>query len=376
MRTRSRPTATVLTAFAALVLAPDRGANATPTEPPQAPQRLDETGLFTPGTRTLAPEVLPFSPQYPLWSDGAAKARWIRLPPGAAIDASDPTAWRFPIGTRLWKEFSFSGRRVETRMSWRATEDDWVFASYVWSDDGTAATLAPPEGVTTLVELAPGRHHAIPGANDCLACHDAGPSPVLGFNALQLSDDRDPLAPHAEPLPPGALTLSRLAARGLVAPVPAALVATPPRIAASTPRERAVLGYLGANCGGCHNERGPLATLGLVLAVAPADQHGSQRVLDTMVDVPGRYLVPGVPPAESRRLAPALPTHSAVLTRMRSRWPASQMPPLGTVLPDAEALALVEGWIREDLRPTPRRPAASTAAIRPPPPPAAPGGTP
>ena len=43
------------------------------------------------------------------------KRRWISLPPGSAIDASDPDAWAFPVGTRLWKEFSFGGQRVETR---------------------------------------------------------------------------------------------------------------------------------------------------------------------------------------------------------------------------------------------------------------------
>jgi len=34
-----------------------------------------------------------------------------------------------------------------------------------------------------------------------------------------------------------------------------------------------------------------------------------------------------------------------LLVRMRSRRPASEMPPLGTVLPDSEAIELVESWI-------------------------------
>src|SRR5690242_17449896 len=45
-----------------------------------APQRLADTGLFAAGsTRDIAPGVLAFSPQYPLWSDGATKRRWIAL---------------------------------------------------------------------------------------------------------------------------------------------------------------------------------------------------------------------------------------------------------------------------------------------------------
>ncbi len=37
-----------------------------------------------------------------------------------------------------------------------------------------------------------------PPQDDCRACHEGAPVPVLGFGALQLSPDRDPLAPHAE----------------------------------------------------------------------------------------------------------------------------------------------------------------------------------
>ena len=78
---------------------------------------MSETGLYAAGRpgRDRSGEP-PFSPQYPLWSDGAAKARWIYLPPGTAIDTSDPDDWTFPVGTRFWKEFTFNGRKVETRL--------------------------------------------------------------------------------------------------------------------------------------------------------------------------------------------------------------------------------------------------------------------
>ena len=79
------------------------------------PLHLSETGLYVKGSATeIRPELVHFSPQYPLWSDGATKRRWIELPRGTFIDASNPDAWEFPPGTRLWKEFSV-GRPVETR---------------------------------------------------------------------------------------------------------------------------------------------------------------------------------------------------------------------------------------------------------------------
>ncbi|MCI0435567.1 MAG: hypothetical protein L0271_18270, partial [Gemmatimonadetes bacterium] len=168
---------------------------------PHAPERLSETGLYDadrPGS--VNARNRPFSPQYPLWSDGASKLRWVYLPPGTTIDASSESDWTFPVGTRFWKEFQFGGRKVETRMLWKASVAEWVAVSYAWNVEGTDAVLVPPEGLTGVVELAPGRRHSIPSRNDCLACHGAKPTTALGFNRLQLSTDRDPNAIHGEPL--------------------------------------------------------------------------------------------------------------------------------------------------------------------------------
>ena len=65
------------------------------------PQRLSETGLYVPDSLRVRGDNIAFAPQYPLWSDGTSKRRWIYLPPGAAIAASKVDAWEFPVGTRL-----------------------------------------------------------------------------------------------------------------------------------------------------------------------------------------------------------------------------------------------------------------------------------
>lgn len=167
------------------------------------PRHLRDTGLYAPAGGEIAADVRAFTPQYALWSDGAEKRRWIRLPPGRRIDARDPDRWVFPVGTRLWKEFSL-GRRVETRMLER-TASGWRFATYVWTDDGTDAVLAPPEGLRAGVEVPGGGRWTIPGTGDCKACHEGQADPVLGFTALQLSSDRDPGALHASTAPPANL---------------------------------------------------------------------------------------------------------------------------------------------------------------------------
>src|SRR5690349_21624340 len=142
---------------------------------PPLPARLSETGLYSQGVRT-------FSPQYQLWSEGADKRRWILLPAGTAIDATNVDAWEFTRGTKLWKEFGFD-RPVETRMIERLPDGSWRFSTYVWNADGTDAELAPEQGVRALaVASAPNGRYAVPSRTDCLACHDGAPVPVLGFS--------------------------------------------------------------------------------------------------------------------------------------------------------------------------------------------------
>jgi len=304
------------------------------------PEHLGETGLYARGgTDEIAAGVLGFSPQYPLWSDGAEKRRWIRLPRGTQIDARDPARWVFPVGTRLWKEFRL-GRRLETRMVER-TRNGWRFATYVWPEDGSDAVLAPPEGVRGGVPVPGGGRWAIPGTADCQACHEGQPNPVLGFGTLQLSSDRDPGAPHA-----GAagteVHLEDLVARGLLRGFPPSLAATPPRIAAASPDERATLGYLHANCGICHNRLGPLAGVGLDLLQSVSEGPDSvERVRASALAVRALRPVGGA----EVRVEAGKPEHSVLFRRMGARNPLDQMPPLGTEKPDREALTLVERWI-------------------------------
>jgi hypothetical protein len=250
----------------------------TTSAPGAPPEHLRDTGIDADG-------VLPFAPQYPLWTDGATKRRWIWLPPGTQIDGADPDAWVFPAGTKLWKEFAFGDRAVETRLAERQGDGTWRYVAYVWTADGTDAVIAP-RGAS--IELGNGHRHDDPAAGDCLHCHDtsAVSTPILGFSARQLG-------------------------------------AAP--IAARTSTEAAALGYLHGNCGHCHDATGELAELAMNLRTdAVATTVGTRQ-----------------------RIVPGRPEDSLVYQRMSSREPARQMPPLGTRVVDDEAVALVGRWITE-----------------------------
>jgi mono/diheme cytochrome c family protein len=313
------------------------------------PQSLRETGLYADwDAKTVGPGRLQFSPQYSLWTDGAIKTRWMELPAGTFIDASDPDVWQFPVGTRFWKEFTFS-RRVETRFI-EHTADGWKYATYAWNEDGSEALLAPERGLPRSAVVRGDVRHGIPSRSDCKSCHEGSPSRILGFSALQLSADRDPNAPHAEPLLAGQVTLRTLVADGLLRGLPAHLSGGAPRIVAKSPTARAALGYLHGNCGYCHTLSGELASLKFSLqyplaAPPPADP----PALATSLGQISKY-VPPAWDAPGDRMVAGEPDRSVLAFRMASRNPVAQMPPLGSRIVDDEAMTLIRRWIAEEVR--------------------------
>jgi mono/diheme cytochrome c family protein len=307
---------------------------------------LRDTGLYADwDTKTVGATKIRFSPQYPLWTDGAIKTRWMELPRGTSIDASNADVWVFPVGTKFWKEFRFS-RRAETRMIQR-TREGWKYATYVWNDDESEAVLAPERGIARSVVIRDEVRHAIPSQSDCKSCHEGSPARILGFSALQLSADRDPNAPHAEPLPEGAVTLRTLVQRGLVRGLPAHLKDGAPRIAASTPTARAALGYLHGNCSYCHTLGGELASLKFSLQYPFTERFEHPPALATTVGRISKY-VPAPWEAPGERVRAGEPDRSVLAFRMASRNPVSQMPPVGSRLVDEEAVALIRKWIQEE----------------------------
>ena len=198
------------------------------------------TGLYADGgAGAYSADVMPYTPGVTLWSDGAEKHRYLYLPPSTQIDTTVMDAWKFPEGTKVWKEFKLGGALVETRLLWKRSSGKWEIGTYVWSEDGKTATLnTNPKGI-----ILPSGYE-IPNAKDCDKCHHGGSDKVLGVEAVALG------LPKAE----GA-TLSVLAAKGLLSQPPATTSIVLPED--STGKAGEALGYLHANCGmPCHSTRG------------------------------------------------------------------------------------------------------------------------
>lgn len=287
------------------------------------PARLSETGLFSDASMTtVGGEYLPYTPRFELWADGATKRRWVRLPAGTTIDTSDMDDWSFPVGTELWKEFSVDGRRIETRVLRRvdATDEGWVGVAYAWNAEQSDAVRA-----IDAVNDALGTTHDVPEARACMTCHGGRASVVLGFSAIQL----------AHPAAPGEVTLETLVREGRLSAPPAA-----PIVVGGTDVEVAALGYLHANCAGCHNGARPEA-------------HGSFRPhehLDFWLTT-ATAAVPSSTPTYVSTVSPFVvpgdPEHSQIVERIHGPgFMRRRMPPLTVEHTDEQGLDLVMEWIR------------------------------
>jgi hypothetical protein len=169
----------------AIDAASDAASDAAPDAPTMAQtDDLVTTGLCVDDACTaIQSDVVAFEPRWHLWSDGETKRRWIKLPAGAVIDTSNLDYWQFPVGTKLWKEFTRDGVRVETRSLVRTgpSNGDWLFMGYEWNADETHA-VARPDGKHNVH----GTPHDIPSQETCRGCHANNTTPVLGFGAFQL----------------------------------------------------------------------------------------------------------------------------------------------------------------------------------------------
>jgi hypothetical protein len=320
------PDASVPVADAALADGPV-DADITPDADPFMPATLRETGLYSDwDNEVVAADVLEFEPEYELWSDGAEKRRWVYLPPGSQIDTTSMDNWVYPVGTKMWKEFTRDGTRVETRLLYKTGPDkfDWFMVAYAWNENQDEA-VAVPDGADDVL----GTEHDIPNRSDCRQCHNKMADIALGFIATQLDHEL------------GGLDLATLVADGWLSAPPAG--SAPYFDIPGTAAEVAALGYLNANCGGCHQQGSPTmdnvpVELRLYIADLEAEDVQATAAYRTAVGVTSTLDGPAL------IVDPGSPSTSSMHHRMNDR-DAIAMPPVGSELIDDSGLAIIDAWI-------------------------------
>lgn len=340
---------------------------------PPFPKRLSETGLFLSTAEAEPhPDLFLYDVNATLWSDGAAKERFIATPNRQPIEFSEKGAWKFPAGTTLVKTFSLDiaqgdqsrPRRIETRLL-VLQDGQWNGYTYAWNEDQTDAVLVAAAGLDKPFPVAAGPAGAavqqtwrFPSRTECAVCHTRAAGFVLGVNTAQLN------RPHPTDAAENQLTLLARAALLQFAPTakdagrqdptnkqprqddlaaaPAELPKHPdqyPRLTdpqdASQPLEERVRSYLHANCAQCHTNAGGGNSRMELTIKTPLHE-------TSLIDVPPQHDRFGID--DARLIAPGDPDRSLLLHRM-ARRSTGQMPPLATNVPDVQAIELLRQWI-------------------------------
>jgi glucose/arabinose dehydrogenase len=353
-----------------------------PAQPhPPFPTKLSETGLFSDtAAQKPYPALIHYEVNAPAWHDGATSERYIALPGTARMEFTDQRGWNFPNGTAVAQTLTVQGKRVETRVLLRQ-ENEWAGYSYAWNDAQSDAVLVPKEGVTR-----PDWH--FPSREECTLCHSRAANFVLGLSTVQLNrpdasgenqiahwERAGLLSYNHEPTEAGEwryelghqnLTEVEVQAKmehilGTAwqrapvkdSPLLPHAAETFPRLAdphdENAPIADRARAYLHANCSQCHVRSGG-GNSSMQLAI-----NFSEDQMEVINGVPMHEDL-GIP--DVRLVAPGEPARSLLLYRPSLRG-ASQMPPIGTLKPDAEGMALLARWIMSLEKKPPVAPSAA-----------------
>jgi uncharacterized repeat protein (TIGR03806 family) len=313
----------------------------------EPPALLSQTGAFTDlATLTPAAALIPYTVNAPLWSDHAAKRRWMCVPSGQTATFSVDGAWSFPVGTVFVKHFELpvdetnpaARKRLETRFLVHGANGKYYGLTYKWrADQSDADLLAGSVSEVVSVATASGSRDQTwfyPGRQDCLVCHNANANHVLGLRTAQLNGlytyPNDAEASHQ------ILTLSRI---GMFANPPAeSEIDNWPRSAAITDTgespELRVRSYLDSNCAHCHRPNGVRANFDARLET-PLALQGLIRgpVNDTLGIFSGKVIVPN-------------DLSRSLLYQRDNRLGTAQMPPLAKNVVDAAYISVLGQWIK------------------------------
>lgn len=320
------------------------------------PLLLSETGAFSDlSDLTPAAGVIPYDIIAPLWSDGAAKKRWMSIPndgshdtPAEQVLYSEEEEWSFPEGSVLIKHFEIAldesnpddTRRLETRFLVHGAGGQYYAFTYRWNDAGTDAELldqALVEALTVTEVDGTTRQQDwyYPSRSDCFVCHTSAAGRVLGPKSRQLNNNLT--------YPVSGLTGNQLESLnhiGVFDPaidlngLPGILTSKSITDETATLEERA-RSYLDANCAGCHRpEGGPRSVFDLRLNVEMSESGlVNGEVIEDLGIEGAKVIVPGDP------------ERSILYQRISEVGTATAMPPLAKSKLDEDAVTLIRDWI-------------------------------
>jgi uncharacterized repeat protein (TIGR03806 family) len=335
---------------------------ALPALSAEPPQFLSQTGVFTNlATLATASGVIPYAVPNPLWSDAAAKKRWMILPNDGSFNSaaedvvfSAEGSWAFPAGTVFVKHFETNTdannpaavKRLETRFLVCTAGGGKYGFTYKWNAAGTDAELLEQgaEENYTYTNSVGGneqRTWSYPSRGDCLICHNDVSGQALGVRTANFNSDF-----HYASTDRTANQLNTLNAMGafsvtLTAAQIESYIEARPLTDETAPLEHRVRSYLDTNCSHCHQPGG--------------SGDGFDARLGTPLDL--QNLINGIPQRfeslgpDGRYISPGSTSLSAVFVRASAVGNGDAMPPLAKNLAHTAGIAALQSYI-SGLNPT------------------------
>lgn len=334
------------------------------------PATLSQAGVFssTPAM-TPAAALIPYTPNTPLWSDGALKTRYVAVPNNGGVTSPDEQIafaatgnWSFPAGTVFVKTFELNTdtahpnvrRRLETRLLVRDINGAVYGVTYKWRADNSDADLLNTSLFEDIIITNSGGISTqiwyYPSPSDCLQCHTPVANYVLGLSTRQLNGNET--YPSTGETDNQLRTFNRL---GMFNPaINEAAIPTYSKMSAltnlSASLEDRSRSYLDANCVQCHQPGGSGITFDARYDTPLANQH--------MTNYPAAL---SLGYDNARIIASKDIWRSVIHRRMISTEPSIQMPPLARAVIDTNAIQVLTDWINS----LPGTPALAPATITP-----------
>lgn len=322
-----------------------------PAAPGQPWQTLAEWQLFADiSAQVPAERVVPYDVASPLFSDYAAKRRFMWIPEGTRIGYRDDGRWQFPEGTILIKTFSMladfrdpdAGERLlETRLL-VSEPGGWTAHTYVFDASETAAERKVAGDVLDVSWIdASGEQrsnaYVVPNQNECGECHGKDEAlGTIGGQTAQLERTSDYGNGDEN-------QIDHIASLGWFDSAPGDDRFALPDPFGPAPVEQRARSYLDANCAHCHSENGGAAQSGLLLDWDSTDSETQPEANWGVCKLPTS--AGGATCGLTHDVVPGNPDASILVCRTESEEAKVRMPPVGTRIAHAEGVQLLREWI-------------------------------
>jgi len=304
--------------------------NTGESPPSDVPTKISQSGCFKKSNPDQPVDALiEYDLNSVLWSDSAAKKRFMAIPDGTTIEIDENGDFIFPEGTVLAKQFYLQDKIVETRLLVKHDNGSWAGYSYAWDEAGTDATwLEGEEQSITFSDIDSTWNY--PSGSQCMICHTDASNRSLGLELIQLNKELK----YRSGITANQLeTLDHIGFIDLDDNI--AAIKKLSAIGGSDSQLKRVRSYLHTNCSNCHQPGGTGGgNMDFRYYTDFADQNVCNAGPENNLGISGSLII-----SEQN-------VDASIIYQRINDLEGNRMPPLGTIQRDDEMLALLSSWIQ------------------------------